>query len=305
MKYVLLLFLISSSLQAFEYNLVPQKLAQGVHCFFGKLENITKENGGNMVNTCFVQTKAGFVVIDSGPTYDYAEQAYVQMQKIEKLPVKYVINTHDHDDHWLGNSFYKSKGALLIGPRTYEQNIFNGMETRMQRVLGKVLFGKTTIVKLDTIVESNLSLRVGTKHFEIRQLEPIAHTKGDLIVYMPEYKLVFAGDLVFNDRLTSLRDGSLLGSLKALHDIDVLDAKIIVGGHGYMTDANATKHLKEYLVTMKKEVQNALDNDVSMEAVTKKVLMPQYKEMKLYDILHSRNVFDAYQELEMYDEEEE
>jgi len=305
MKHIALFFLLYSSLQAFEYNLVPQKLAEGVYCFFGKLENITKENGGNMVNTCFVQTKCGFVVIDSGPTYDYASQAYTQMQKIAKLPIRYVINTHDHDDHWLGNSFYKEKGALLIGPRTYEQNIFKGMETRMQKVLGKSLFGKTTIVKIDTIVDNNLSLSVGDKRFEIKQFEPVAHTKGDLIVYMPEYKLVFAGDLVFNDRLTSLRDGSLLGSLKVLDAIDTLDASIIVGGHGYATDANATKHLKEYLLTMKKEVQNALDNDISMEAVTKKVLMPQYKEMKLYDILHSRNVFDAYQELEMYEEEEE
>jgi len=305
LRYIISILLSLSFGFGFEYNLKPQKLEEGVYCFFGKLENINKQNAGNMVNTCFVQTNKGFVVIDSGPTYAYASQAYTHMQKISPLPVLYVINTHDHDDHWLGNSFYKEKGALLIGPRTYEQNIFKGMETRMQRVLGKTLYGKTSIVKLDTIVDSNLTLRIGTKSFDIRQLEPVAHTKGDLIVYMPEFKIVFAGDLVFNDRLTSLRDGSLLGSLKALAAIDALDAKIIVGGHGYVTGANATQHLKDYLITMKKEVQSALDNDISMETVTKKVLMPQYKEMKLYDVLNSRNVFDAYQELEMYDEEEE
>jgi len=72
-----------------------------------------------------------------------------------------------------------------------------------------------------------------------------------------------------------------------------------------MIDANATKHLKQYLSTMKNEVQNALDNGISLETVTKQVIMPQYKAMKLYDVLHSRNVFDAYQELEMYEEEDE
>ena len=305
MRYIIVLLLSFSFGFGFEYNLKPQKLKEGIYCFFGKLENINKNNAGNIVNTCFVQTKEGFVVIDSGPTYDYAAQAYTQMLKIENLPIKYVIITHDHDDHWQGNSFYKEEGALLIGPRTYEQNIFKGMNTRMQRVLGKTLYGKTTIVKLDTVVDSNLSLILGGKTFEIKQLESIAHTKGDLIVYMPADKVVFAGDLVFNDRLTSLRDGSLLGSLKVLDTIDTLDVKTIIGGHGYVTDVNATKHLKQYLSTIKYEVQNALDNDISMEAVTKKVLMPQYKEMKLYDELHSRNVFDAYQELEMYDEEEE
>ena len=305
MKSIIAFCLFLWTAQAYEYNLTPVKVSEDVHCFFGALENITKENGGNMVNTCFVQTKQGFVVIDSGPTYAYAKQAYTQMQKIEKLPVKYVINTHDHDDHWLGNSFYKSKGALLIGPRTYEQNVVVGMETRMQRTLGSELYGKTKIVNLDTIVDNNLTLKLGDKVFEIKQLVKKAHTQGDLTVYMPGEKVIFAGDLVFNGRLTSLRDGSLIGSIEVLEQIDALKPKIIIGGHGFKTDSNATVVLKAYLLEMKKEVQEALDNDVSMEQITKKVTMPKYKGMKLYDVLHSRNVFEAYRELEMYDEDEE
>ena len=305
MKSIITLCLFLWTAQAYEYNLTPVKVSEDVHCFFGALENITKENGGNMVNTCFVQTKQGFVVIDSGPTYAYAKQAYTQMQKIEKLPVKYVINTHDHDDHWLGNSFYKSKGALLIGPRTYEQNVVVGMETRMQRTLGSELYGKTKIVNLDTIVDNNLTLKLGDKVFEIKQLVKKAHTQGDLTVYLPNEMVLFAGDTVFNGRVTSLRDGSLIGSIKILEEIEALRPKVIIGGHGYRTDVNATKVLKRYLLEMKEEVQKALDDDVSMEEITKKVTMPKYKDMKLYDILHSRNVFEAYRELEMYDEDEE
>jgi len=76
--------LLTASLSyGFEYNLKPQKVAEDVYCFFGKLENINKQNAGNMVNTCFVQTKVGFVVIDSGPTFSYASQAYDEMQKIQ------------------------------------------------------------------------------------------------------------------------------------------------------------------------------------------------------------------------------
>jgi len=292
------------SLWGFEYNLHSQKVANDVYCFFGKLENINKQNAGNMVNTCFVQTKEGFVVIDSGPTFSYASQAYDEMQKIAKLPVKYVINTHDHDDHWLGNGFYKSKGALLIGPRTYEQNVVTGMETRMQRALGIELYGKTRIVTLDTIVDENLTLTIGNIKFEIKQLQSIAHTKGDLVIFVPNKEVLFGGDLVFNDRLTSLRDGSILGSLKALEKIDAYHAKVIVGGHGYKTDVNATQSFKRYLSQMKKEILEAQDNDVGMEEITKKVVMPEYKNFKLYDILHKRNVLDAYKELEMMEEEE-
>lgn len=305
MKPLVALCLTFLTLQAFEYHLKPVSVAQDVHCFFGKPENITKENGGNMVNSCFVQTKEGYVVIDSGPTYAYADQAYTQMQNIANLPVKYVINTHGHDDHWLGNSFYKSKGALLIGPRTYEQNVVAGMHTRMERILGKELYGQTKIVNLDRVVDNNLTLNVGDKVFKIDQLVKQAHTKGDLTVYLPKESIIFAGDIVFNDRLTSLRDGSVLGSIKILEKIDALKPKVVVGGHGYRTDANATKVLKNYLLELKEQVLDAIDKDISIEQVTKIVTMPEYKYLKLYDVLHSRNVFEAYRELEMVDEDGE
>jgi len=304
MKTIVSLFLLSCVLQAFEYNLVPQKLTNDVYCFFGKPENISKENGGNMVNTCFVKTKEGFVVIDSGPTYNYASQAFVQMQKIAPLPVKYVINTHDHDDHWLGNSFYKEKGALLIGPETYEQNVLPGMTTRMEQGVSKETYAGTKVVKLDKVVHEMLDITLGGTVFKIKQLVRKAHTQGDLVIYLSKKKVLFAGDLVFNDRVSSLRDGSLIGSLQALDLIDSLHPKIIVGGHGYRTDSNATEVFKSYLTTMKKQILEALDNDVSIDEISKKVNMTEYKKMKLYDVLHRRNVFDAYRELELYDEDE-
>jgi cyclase len=121
---------------------------------------------------------------------------------------------------------------------------------------------------------------------------------------MPGKKVLFAGDLVFSDRLTSLRDGSLLGSLEALKKIDAYHASVIVGGHGYHTDANATKSLRGYLSEMKKEILDAQDQDIGMEEITQKVIMPAYQHMKLYSVLHARNVSDAYRELELMEDEE-
>ena len=301
----MLILLLTLSSYGFDYTLKPVNVAKDVYCFFGKLENINKENAGNMVNTCFVATKEGFVVIDSGPTYAYASQVFDEMQKVAKLPVKYVISTHDHDDHWLGNSFYKEKGAVLIGPKTYEDNVVIGMKTRMQTVLGKELFAKTSIVKLDKVVDNNLTLAVGEKQFNIKKFVEQAHTEGDLVVHMPTEKVVFAGDVVFNGRLTSIRDGSLIGSLKILDHIDALKPEVIIGGHGSKTDANATQALRNYLTDMKKEVLKMLDDDVPMHEITAKVPMNKYKEMKLYDVLHKSNVLHVYQELEMLDEDEE
>ena len=290
---------------SFDYHLKAKKVSENVYCFFGTLESISKENGGNMVNSCYVKTKKGFVVIDSGATFSYAKQAYAEMKKIANLPVKYVINTHDHDDHWLGNSFYKSKGAILIASKTCEENMVLGMKTRMEKVLGKVLFGQTKTVKIDKIVDDNLTLNLGEEKFEIAQPISVAHTKGDLIIYLPSKKVLFVGDLLFNGRLTSLRDGSILGSLEALDVIDSYHAKNIIGGHGYETDENATAEFRQYLLEIKKQVLKAQDEDVGMEKITDKVKMPYFKKNKLYDELHNRNVLDAYKELEMMEDDEE
>ena len=305
MKSMIALCLTIVSLEAFEYKLVPKEVAKGVHCFFGTPEEITKENGGNMVNTCFVTTKDGFVVIDSGPTYLYASEAYTQMQKIVKLPVKYVIDTHDHDDHWLGNGFYKEQGALLIGSRTYEQNVQVGMPTRMEKIVSKETYSKTKVVKVDRVVESEYNLTLGATEFQIKQLVDQAHTKGDLVVSLPQRKVLFVGDLVFNDRITSLRDGSVIGSLKAMEMIEAFDADTIITGHGYTTDKSAVTEQKKYLLALKEGVQDAIDNDISIDEVTKKVKLEQFKDMNLYKELNSRNVFEAYRELEFYEEEDE
>ena len=304
MKYIIILLLIYSASFGFDYHLKPKKVADNIYCFFGALEQITKENGGDMVNSCFVKTKEGFVVIDSGPTFSYAQQAYSQIQKIAQLPVKYVINTHDHDDHWLGNSFYKSKGALLIGPQSYKENVVSGMKTRIEQILGQKLYGKTKIVKLDKVVDNNMTFSLGGEKIEISQPLSLAHTKGDLIVYFPTKKALFVGDLVFNGRLTSLRDGSILGSLKALDVIDSYHAKHVIAGHGYESDENTTHEFRRYLSEIKKQVLKAQDEDIGMEEITQKVTMPYFQKLKLYDVLHKRTVLDAYKELEMMEDEE-
>ena len=306
LRVLVVLLLLSTAVSAdFDYQLKAKKVAENVYCFFGAVEKISKINAGDIVNTCYVKTKDGFVVIDSGPTFAYAKQAYEQMKKIDNLPVKYVINTHDHDDHWLGNSFYKSRGARLIGPRTYDENIIVGMQTRMQMALGKELFGQTTIVQLDSIVDDNLTLHVGGEKFEITQPISMAHTKGDLIVYLAGKKVLFVGDLVFHDRIASLRHGSLLGSLEALDVIDSYHAQTVIGGHGYQTNESSTDEFRRYLTEIKKQVSQALDEDIGMEQITQKVKMPYFQKFKLYNVLHNRNVLDAYKELEMMEDEDE
>ncbi len=139
-------------------------------CFFGALDKPTKENAGFMSNSCYVRTKEGYVAIDSGPSYQFAKQAYNAMQKIEKLPVKYVLDSHGHDDHWLGNSFYKESGATIIGPESINTDYKEGDKTRMYTVLPENAIKGTHIIKLDKVIKKPFVLTLGGVEF---QLTPI------------------------------------------------------------------------------------------------------------------------------------
>jgi len=288
--------------EAFDYKLKPQKVAENVWCFFGAIEKPTKENAGNMANNCYIKTKDGYLVMDTGPSYQFAKQAYEAMQKIEDLPVKYVVNSHEHDDHWLGNDFYKKKfGATLMGPASINTNYKEGDKTRMYNVLPKNAIEGTHIIDLDKVVKKKETLTFGGEKFDIIPMDIKAHTGDDVFIYMPERKVLFAGDLVMNGRITSGRHGSVMGQLKALAMMQKLDWKILVPGHGVITDAKAMDEANLYFKLTKERILKAIDEGVDATEINEVVKLIEFKDKAMYDILNAQNIGFAYEELEMLD----
>ena len=289
---------------AFDYKLEPKKVAENVWCFFGAIEKPTKENAGNMANNCYIKTTEGFLVMDTGPSYQFAKQAYEAMQKIEDLPVKYVVNSHEHDDHWLGNDYYKQKfGATLMGPESINTNYKEGDKTRMYNVLPKNAIEGTHIIDLDKVVKKKETLVLGGEKFDIIPMDVKAHTGDDVFIYMPERKVLFAGDLVMNGRITSGRHGSVMGQLKALAMMQKLDWKVMVPGHGFITDATAMDEANLYFKLTKDRVLKAIEEGVDATEINEVVKLIEFKDKAMYDILNAQNIGFAFDELEMLDED--
>ena len=295
----------SDTSKAFDYKLQPKKVAENVWCFFGAIEKPTKENAGNMANNCYIKTTDGYLVMDTGPSYQFAKQAYEAMQKIEDLPVKYVVNSHEHDDHWLGNDFYKQKfGTTLIGPESINTNYKEGDKTRMYNILPQNAIEGTHIIDLDKVVKEQETLVLGGEKFDIIPIDVKAHTGDDVFIYMPERKVLFAGDLVMNGRITSGRHGSVMGQLKALAMMQKLDWKILVPGHGFITDATAMDEANLYFKLTKERILKAIDEGVDATEINEVVKLIEFKDKAMYDILNAQNIGFAYEELEMLDEDE-
>jgi glyoxylase-like metal-dependent hydrolase (beta-lactamase superfamily II) len=278
-------------------------VADDIWCFFGKLEPPTKKNGGAMSNSCYIKCKDCYIVFDSGPTYTFAKQAYQKMSKISKLPVKYVINSHSHDDHWLGNSFYKDEfNATLIGPKAINENFKEGDKTRIFRVVSKDAIKDTKIVKVDITPQKKMSLKVGGVDFEIVPISYKAHTPQDLYLYLPKRDIIFSGDVVMNGRVTSNRDGSVIGQIKILKELKSKKFKHLIPGHGFNTNSDAADESIKYFTTLQKEIKKALEDDVDATEITKRVKLEELKDKAMYDILNARNIANAYVELEFLEE---
>ncbi|RUM67577.1 MAG: MBL fold metallo-hydrolase [Sulfurospirillum sp.] len=288
----------------FDYKLKPKKVADDVWCFFGALDKPTKENAGFMANSCYIKTKDGYFLMDSGPSYEFARQAYEAMSKIAKLPVKYVVNSHHHDDHWLGNDFYKKKfNAHIIGPSSINENYKDGDPTRMFKILPKNAIKGTHIIKVDEVPKEKKVIKLGGEEFVVIPMDVKAHTVDDIYLYLPKRKVLFAGDLVMNGRITSNRDGSVMGQIKAINDIKKFDWNVLVPGHGFNTGKDAAKEAELYFKLLKERIMKALEDDVDATEITEKVKLEEFKDKKMYDILNAQNVGYAYDELEMLDDE--
>ena len=108
MKFLILIFLVFSSLKAFDYKLKPIKLNENSYYFYGKEEYFSPSNGGDIANVSFIVTKNSVILIDTGSSYEYGLQIKEEIKKITSNPIKYIINTHHHPDHFLGNSAFES-----------------------------------------------------------------------------------------------------------------------------------------------------------------------------------------------------
>lgn len=256
-----------------------------------------EHNNGDISNSCFVNMGTSYLVIDSGSTFSYAQQAYEKIKKIKNLPISYLINTHEHDDHWLGNSYYQTLGVKIIGSSAFKELPFEE-QTRMQKNVSKEAYKNTKQIHPTIFVEDEKVLDFDGKKVFIKSVNHKAHSGSDLYIYIPSQKIVFAGDLVFNDRIPSVRDGDVSGWIEALDTIRALRAEYIVGGHGKMVTKESLNMTYEYLTQLKTQVSKLLDEGVDIAEVVNRVTMDKFKNLKLYKALHKKNVEATYRMLE-------
>jgi glyoxylase-like metal-dependent hydrolase (beta-lactamase superfamily II) len=292
MRIIITLYLLTNSLFSFDYHLKPYTMAENVVCFFGLGAEANQNNGGNIVNSCYAELKDGYVVIDSGPTYSYAQQAYQIMQKRKRLPVRYVVNTSIDDTHILGNSFYKEQGAILIGPKSYDEF----RDIKLDQKISSDAFINTRVIPLDRKITKDTKIECCTMRMNINKI--LDKNDNYLTVSIPDRKLILVGDIIYNNRIPHLKNNrSLLRWIDAIEKIEKSSWDTIISAHGVKTKRNAITSTKSYLLELRDAVMKSIKNGKSRDETINSVKMVSFQDEKLYDKLHRENVENAYNEL--------
>ena len=276
------------------------EVAQGVFVHQGPHEDFTPANGGGIANLGFVIGEHSVAVIDSGGSRAEGERLLAAIRARTGLPVSHVILTHVHPDHVLGTSAFMGAGAEVVGHANLAAALAQSGPiylANLRRLIGAGMEG-TSIVPPTQAVSDAATIDLGGRVLELRAW-PTAHTATDLTVLDRTTGTLFAGDLLFMERLPVV-DGSLLGWLRVMDELQALPATRVVPGHGPPSAPwpDAARPQRDYLLYLRDQVRAELGRHRTLEQAVDEIPPPSGALWLLAADNHARNVTASFTELE-------
>ncbi len=259
--------------------------------------------GHNIANIGFIVGDKCVAVIDTGGSRDEGEQIKCTIVNKTSLPICYVINTHVHADHVLGNSAFDSPDITFVGHRNLPTAVALAAPIYAQRasVFEKRKVSPSELTPPSLLVKDQLSLDLGGRELFLFAHNK-AHTNNDLSILDSKTSALWLSDLLFMTH-TPVISGSIKGWLQTLSNLKEKKVSTVIPGHG-PTSADwptAAAVLIDYLENVKSEVKQAIADGTSLVEVQENLMQENAWGWKLYEEFRRRNIINAYAELEWDD----
>lgn len=281
---------------------VPMKATRvGTHSYYiqGLAGAASADNQGFMSNAGFVVTRKGVVVFDTLGTPPLAGKMLGIIRKITKQPVRIVIVSHYHADHYYGVQVFKEQGAEIWAHRNAEGQTRTENATLRLAQRKEVLFPwvneSTKLTEPDRFLEGDTDFELGGVHFNIRHVGP-AHSDEDLAMLVREDRVLYAGDLVFKGRVPFVGEADSKAWLKSLDKLIALKPRVMVPGHG----AASTTPLKDltltrdYLMFIRNEMAKAVDELIPFDEAYARTDWTRYQDMPAFEEANRPNAYNTY-----------
>jgi len=281
-----------------DFNL--NEIAENNYVHLGKHVSIEDRGNSDIANIGFIIGDDCVAIIDTGGSIKIGMKLKNSVQKVTEKPICYVINTHIHFDHILGNKAFVNKNTDFVGHKNLAEAVNQNRDfflTQFKNNLNANAKG-SDIIGPNILIEKSTQLELGGRTLTLIPF-PSSHTNNDLVVIDNKTRTLWSGDLIFRERIPTLT-GSLKGWLETIEKIKELDVKVVVPGHGNVATSldNAIKKQEDYLNLLLNKTRQAINEGKFVNEAMETI--DQNNELKwlLHDYQHPTNINKAYTELE-------
>jgi cyclase len=240
-------------------------------------------------NSAFLVTDEGVLVVDTRQHPAHGRDLIERIRKITDQPVKWVINTHAHGDHYYGNPAFKAVGATIIAHRDVVAGMIKNEQLEFKRRLAffkslKLDPNEVKTVLPDVTFDSRLTLKLGGRTVEILYLGP-GQNPGDTLVHFPHARALYVGGPFANSNWSNMSftpsmDAwiALLQRIAAMDNVDVY-----LPGHGDVGKKSDVLDEAHLLSEVQAGVKAAMAAGMTREEIVKNLRFPQFANRRNYD----------------------
>ncbi|MEZ5644036.1 MAG: MBL fold metallo-hydrolase [Burkholderiaceae bacterium] len=269
--------------------------------------DVDTSNQGHVVPTAVVVDQGEAIVIDPGPSHRHGQRLRHALACRFGARPTWIVNTHAHAENVLANSAFadlQQAGHLRIGASMPTREAMRARcpdcLVSLTRRVGTQAMQDTHIVLPDVTLTEGMHLRAGRRDLQVLKIRH-GHTEGDLQLWDADHGVLFAGGLVYGQRLPELAQGRLDEWLAALDGLSRLPVREVIGltwsrgGPGHLPPAMAST--RDYLSGLRTAVLRAMDEGLLVQDA-ETVPVPMARTWAGYAQRHGFNVLRAWRELE-------
>lgn len=239
------------------------------------------ENQGWNSNSAFVVTYSGVILFDTGSSSDIGVAIKKAIAQVTDQPVRWIINSHAHGDHWLGNAAFKVTVEAIYATEQVAKNITSEGKNWVDNFnkLTNGVTGESEILPPQIFISERTKIKLGDREITLF-LSGDSHSPGGILMWLADDKVLITGDVIYSDRMPSTFDSNLPQWIKLLGELEAMQPNIVVPGHGVVTNVEGVTRLKNLLQIFWSAVETAYETDKSAYEMAPEVIstMSEFKD---------------------------
>lgn len=241
------------------YTLGLHELGDGCHAY------LQPDGGWGWSNAGLVVGDGASLLVDTLFDLKITQRMLDTMSSLtQTAPIESVVNTHANGDHCYGNQLVRNREIIASAATAHEMSeVPPSMLAALNQAPGEIgdlfrhFFGEFEFEGIEPVLPTTTftgryNFTVGGKEISLIEVGP-AHTSGDTLVFVPDAKTVYTGDILFIGGTPVVWAGPLDNWIAACDLICDADVDHIVPGHGPLTDKDGVRSIREYLAFVKNE----------------------------------------------------